>query len=112
MKQKADGGKLVATDAGGDDSKGSSYKKLSQFDDTQNEDNGSSERKLTSAVRLNQVLRTQSTGCELLVVNLPRPPESKEGFVKFLEYTEALTDGLKRVLLVRGSGKEVITIYN
>ena len=29
-----------------------------------------------------------------------------------MEYLEALTEGLNRVLMVRGSGKEVVTIYS
>ena len=29
-----------------------------------------------------------------------------------MEYLEALTDGINRVLMVRGSGKEVVTIYS
>lgn len=30
----------------------------------------------------------------------------------YMEFLEALTEGLERVLMVRGGGREVITIYS
>jgi hypothetical protein len=33
-------------------------------------------------------------------------------FVLDLEFLEVLTEGLERVLMVRGGGREVITIYS
>jgi len=68
-------------------------------------------RKMHTALKVNKLIRERSTGCRLFVLNLPRPPNSRDGLVYYMEYLEALTDGLDRVLLVRGSGKEVITIY-
>ncbi|KAL1285454.1 Solute carrier family 12 member [Trichinella pseudospiralis] len=62
------------------------------------------------AVRLN--LQIWTSGNQLVIVNLPRPPKLRQGLANYIEYLEALTEGLDRVLLVRGSGKEVITIYS
>uniref|UniRef100_A0A915JEN2 SLC12A transporter C-terminal domain-containing protein n=1 Tax=Romanomermis culicivorax TaxID=13658 RepID=A0A915JEN2_ROMCU len=73
---------------------------------------GNKLRKMHTALKMNRLIKEKSsTGCRLYVLNLPRPPHSREGLVYYMEYLEALTDGLERVLLVRGSGKEVITIY-
>uniref|UniRef100_G3Q524 Solute carrier family 12 member 6 n=1 Tax=Gasterosteus aculeatus aculeatus TaxID=481459 RepID=G3Q524_GASAC len=43
---------------------------------------------------------------------LPGPPRNTEGDENYMEFLEVLTEGLERVLLVRGGGSEVITIYS
>ncbi|KRY33048.1 Solute carrier family 12 member 6 [Trichinella spiralis] len=69
-------------------------------------------RKMNTALLLNNVIRERSSTSRLIVLSLPKPPQSKSEFKNYMEYMEALTDGLPRVLLVRGSGKEVVTIYS
>ncbi|KRY57682.1 Solute carrier family 12 member 6 [Trichinella britovi] len=69
-------------------------------------------RKMNTALLLNNVIRERSSTSRLVVLSLPKPPQSKSEFKNYMEYMEALTDGLPRVLLVRGSGKEVVTIYS
>ncbi|VDP01135.1 unnamed protein product [Soboliphyme baturini] len=69
-------------------------------------------RKMNTAVLLNQAIRQRSSTSRLVVINLPRPPTGAEGLADYMQYLEVLTEGLPRVLLVRGSGKEVITIYS
>lgn len=69
-------------------------------------------RKMHTAVKLNAAIREQSSQADLVVLNLPRPPRGPQGLTNYMDYLEALTEGLQRVLLVRGSGKEVITIYS
>merc|ERR1711971_225727 len=47
-------------------------------------------------------------------LNLPSPPKTvgPDKDASYMEYLEVLTEGLERVLMVRGGGREVITIYS
>uniref|UniRef100_A0A0N4Z7Y3 Solute carrier family 12 member 6 n=1 Tax=Parastrongyloides trichosuri TaxID=131310 RepID=A0A0N4Z7Y3_PARTI len=68
-------------------------------------------RKMHNALNLNQFMKARSSDAKLIIVNLPGLPET--GLDTFyMEFIEALTEGLDRVLLVRGTGTEVITIYS
>uniref|UniRef100_A0A914WPA5 Solute carrier family 12 member 6 n=1 Tax=Plectus sambesii TaxID=2011161 RepID=A0A914WPA5_9BILA len=69
-------------------------------------------KKMHTAVRLNQKVLEYSEGSQLVVLNLPRPPRTRIGLQNYMEYLEMLTEKLPRVLLVRGTGKEVITMYS
>uniref|UniRef100_A0A914VI20 SLC12A transporter C-terminal domain-containing protein n=1 Tax=Plectus sambesii TaxID=2011161 RepID=A0A914VI20_9BILA len=69
-------------------------------------------KKMHTAVRQNQKVLEYSEGSQLVVLNLPRPPRTRIGLQNYMEYLEMLTDKLPRVLLVRGTGKEVITMYS
>jgi len=74
----------------------------------------SSMRKMHSAVRLNQKIRERSRDAKLVLINLPSPPSNLSSLAaySYMEYVEALTEGLDRLLLMRGSGREVITIFS
>ncbi|XP_056009154.1 solute carrier family 12 member 6-like isoform X2 [Ostrea edulis] len=69
-------------------------------------------RRMHTAVRLNEVIIEKSHEAQLVILNLPAPPKSEAGELNFMEYLEVLTEGLDRVLMVRGCGNEVITIYS
>ncbi|KAH9488501.1 hypothetical protein Btru_062248 [Bulinus truncatus] len=69
-------------------------------------------RRMHTAVRLNEHIVEKSHNAQLVILNLPAPPKSDAGAENYMEFLEVLTEGLERVLMVRGSGREVITIYS
>ncbi|ETV97038.1 hypothetical protein, variant [Aphanomyces invadans] len=64
--------------------------------------------RMRHAQRFNRQLQLQSAQASLVVMNLPRligiPP------LDFMHYVEALTENLSSVVLIRGSGREVVTL--
>ncbi|KAK7498877.1 hypothetical protein BaRGS_00009969 [Batillaria attramentaria] len=69
-------------------------------------------RRMHTAVRLNEHIVEKSHDAQLVILNLPAPPKSEAGEENYMEFLEVLTEGIDRVLMVRGSGREVITIYS
>ncbi|XP_075864034.1 solute carrier family 12 member 7 isoform X1 [Microcebus murinus] len=69
-------------------------------------------RRMHTAVKLNDVVLTKSQDAQLVLLNMPGPPRNRHGDENYMEFLEVLTEGLNRVLLVRGGGREVITIYS
>uniref|UniRef100_A0A8C9X0P2 Solute carrier family 12 member 6 n=1 Tax=Sander lucioperca TaxID=283035 RepID=A0A8C9X0P2_SANLU len=69
-------------------------------------------RRMHTAVKLNEVIVNKSHDARLVLLNMPGPPRNTEGDENYMEFLEVLTEGLERVLLVRGGGSEVITIYS
>ncbi|XP_054603416.2 solute carrier family 12 member 6 isoform X2 [Nothobranchius furzeri] len=69
-------------------------------------------RRMHTAVKLNEVIVAKSHEARLVLLNMPGPPKNTEGDENYMEFLEVLTEGLERVLLVRGGGSEVITIYS
>ncbi|RVE70724.1 hypothetical protein OJAV_G00067120 [Oryzias javanicus] len=69
-------------------------------------------RRMHTAVRLNEVITKKSKEAKLVLLNMPGPPKNRVGDENYMEFLEVLTEGLNRVLLVRGGGREVITIYS
>ncbi|KAK0046372.1 solute carrier family 12 member 4 [Biomphalaria pfeifferi] len=67
---------------------------------------------MNNALTLNATIRQQSSDAELVILNLPSVPISRKGQANYMTFLEELTDGLSRMLLVRGTGSEVITVYN
>ncbi|XP_058499526.1 solute carrier family 12 member 5b isoform X1 [Solea solea] len=74
--------------------------------------NQSDLRRMHTAVRLNEVIMKKSKEAKLVLLNMPGPPKNRVGNENYMEFLEVLTEGLNRVLLVRGGGREVITIYS
>ncbi|XP_056276198.1 solute carrier family 12 member 7-like isoform X2 [Pseudoliparis swirei] len=74
--------------------------------------NQSNVRRMHTAVKLNEVVLKKSRDSQLVLLNMPGPPKNKKGDSNYMEFLEVLMDGLDRVLLVRGGGREVITIYS
>merc|ERR1712051_677325 len=71
-------------------------------------------RRMHTAVKLNEVIVAKSHEAKLVILNLPSPPKTvgPDKDASYMEYLEVLTEGLERVLMVRGGGREVITIYS
>lgn len=69
-------------------------------------------RRMHTALRLNEVISKKSKEAKLVLLNMPGPPRNRVGDENYMEFLEVLTEGLNRVLLVRGGGREVITIYS
>ncbi|XP_056267973.1 solute carrier family 12 member 4 isoform X2 [Pseudoliparis swirei] len=69
-------------------------------------------RRMHTAVKLNEVIVNRSHDARLVLLNMPGPPRDADGDENYMEFLEVLTEGLERVLLVRGGGREVITIYS
>ncbi|KAJ8249001.1 hypothetical protein GJAV_G00230100 [Gymnothorax javanicus] len=69
-------------------------------------------RRMHTAVKLNEVIVNKSHEARLVLLNMPGPPRNTDGDENYMEFLEVLTEGLERVLLVRGGGREVITIYS
>ncbi|KAI1891027.1 hypothetical protein AGOR_G00159630 [Albula goreensis] len=74
--------------------------------------NQSNVRRMHTALRLNGVIVKKSQDAKLVLLNMPGPPKNRTGDENYMEFLEVLTEGLNRVLLVRGGGREVITIYS
>ncbi|KAM9337323.1 solute carrier family 12 member 7 isoform 2-T2 [Symphorus nematophorus] len=74
--------------------------------------NQSNVRRMHTAVKLNEVVVNKSQGAHLVLLNMPGPPRNRGGDENYMEFLEVLLEGLNRVLLVRGSNREVITIYS
>ncbi|XP_062865097.1 solute carrier family 12 member 6-like [Trichomycterus rosablanca] len=69
-------------------------------------------RRMHTAIKLNEVIVNKSHDARLVLLNMPGPPRNPDGDENYMEFLEVLTEGLERVLLVRGGGSEVITIYS
>ncbi|XP_018551399.1 solute carrier family 12 member 7 isoform X3 [Lates calcarifer] len=69
-------------------------------------------RRMHTAVKLNEAVAKKSHDSQLVLLNMPGPPKNKKGDENYMEFLEVLMEGLDRVLLVRGGGREVITIYS
>lgn len=69
-------------------------------------------RHINTAVRMNSVMKSRSTNSQLVIVNLPSVPSSEKGQERYMTFLEILASGLERLILVRGTGGEVITVFN
>uniref|UniRef100_A0A3Q3GNF6 Solute carrier family 12 member 7b n=1 Tax=Labrus bergylta TaxID=56723 RepID=A0A3Q3GNF6_9LABR len=74
--------------------------------------NQSNVRRMHTAVKMNEMVVNKSQGAHLVLLNMPGPPKNRGGDENYMEFLEVLLEGLNRVLLVRGGGREVITIYS
>jgi len=66
--------------------------------------------RMRTAKNFNNAIKQFSTRASLVVTNLPLI-RSEESPADFFDYVDTISDGVKNMLLVRGSGIEVITTY-
>ncbi|XP_045703668.1 solute carrier family 12 member 7 isoform X2 [Phyllostomus hastatus] len=104
--------KLIAEKYKNKDNTVSGFKDLFSLKPEWGNLNQSNVRRMHTAVKLNGVVLNKSQDAQLVLLNMPGPPRNRQGDENYMEFLEVLTEGLNRVLLVRGSGREVITIYS
>jgi potassium/chloride transporter 4/5/6 len=69
-------------------------------------------QRMNTSVKLNELIVEKSHDASLVIINLPGPPRNHAAEENYMEFLDVLTEGLERVLMVRGGGREVITIYS
>merc|ERR1719362_2362275 len=92
---------------------GANHKKMEYKQDSLAPENNNV-RRMHTAVKLNEAIVSRSHDAKLVILNLPGPPKTMvdDSDYSYMEFLEVLTEGLERVLMVRGGGREVITIYS
>ncbi|XP_062500630.1 solute carrier family 12 member 6-like [Corticium candelabrum] len=69
-------------------------------------------RRMNTSVKLNELIAQKSHSAKLVILNLPGPPKDVRDAENYMEFLEVLTEGIDSVLMVRGGGREVVTIYS
>jgi hypothetical protein len=66
---------------------------------------------MKAAILLNRVILEYSMSSQLVLMSLPSPPKTTRALLEnYIAYVETLTEDLPRVMLIGGTGKEVITV--
>lgn len=67
--------------------------------------------RMNNAIRFNELIKKYSPKASMIYLTLPR---AREGVAasEFLEYLDAMTEGIPVCVLVRGSGHEVVTMFS
>lgn len=67
-------------------------------------------KRVHSALKLNRAVHENSDEASLIIINLPPTPTADEARETYMNFIEVLSDGLKcPILMVRGTGRELIT---
>lgn len=66
--------------------------------------------RMKTASRMNTLFKRHSNNAALVVLNLPL--SRKTPTEEFVKYTNVLTQGLPRVLMIRGNGNEHVNTFN
>ncbi|CAF1290695.1 unnamed protein product [Rotaria sp. Silwood1] len=70
-------------------------------------------KKMHSAARLNQTILERSRNSQLVLINLPKVPRTNvNADYAYIEFIDQLCEGIYRCILVKGGGREVITIFS
>jgi len=68
-------------------------------------------RRMNTSTELNKAMKERSSKADMIAINLPAVSQDEHPMI-YLNLVEEMIDGLNRVLLVRGGGREVITIFS
>ena len=69
--------------------------------------------KMHSAAQLNQTILDKSRDAQLVLINLPKVPRTTANAdYAYIEFVDQLCAGIYRCILVKGGGREVITIFS
>jgi potassium/chloride transporter 4/5/6 len=70
-------------------------------------------KKMHSAAQLNQTIVERSRDAKLVLINLPKVPRTNiNADYAYIEFVDQLCAGIYRCILVKGGGREVITIFS
>ena len=70
-------------------------------------------KKMHSAARLNQTIVERSRDAQLVLINLPKVPRTNiNADYAYIEFVDQLCSEISRCILVKGGGREVITIFS
>ncbi|CAM4755083.1 unnamed protein product [Rotaria magnacalcarata] len=70
-------------------------------------------KKMHSAARLNQTILERSRDSQLVLINLPKLPRTNANAdYAYIQFVDQLCEGIYRCMLVKGGGREVITIFS
>ena len=73
-------------------------------------------RRMNTSVKLNRIIHEHSKDANLILLNLPGAPQecasSYDAAMSYMEYVDVLTENLQRIIMIRGGGREVITIFS
>ena len=68
--------------------------------------------RMNTAVKLNQLMKEHSSDAKLIICNIPAPGQRGEyNEMEYISYIEAMTEDINSIMLVKGSGFEVVTEF-
>jgi potassium/chloride transporter 4/5/6 len=65
--------------------------------------------KMRTAMRMNSLIKEHSANSQLVLITLPKPPRGEQAADDYYQYIGEMGRDIKRMLMVRGAGNEVIT---
>jgi hypothetical protein len=69
------------------------------------------DEKVENAAKINKIIKAKSEEASLVITNLP-PVLKDQHPNEYMAFCSAMTEGLKRVLLIQNSSQEVLTHYS
>ena len=67
------------------------------------------DEKLESARQINRIMMDRSKDASLVITNLPPIIDERKNPREYLAFCSVMTEGIKRLLFIQNSSKEVLT---